>query len=150
MALLLLMALAATCIFVFYYELVWKKFEREKGRSLVWVARDLLFGGNAQPVLTSSPWQNWQYRTLVELHRRNRLYPEEAAKLAGVSAQDIERYFDELEFQGKIQSAGDAERGIFYTPVSSLTNLPVSPEFAQSPSLPKDPAPNGLQARGFE
>ncbi len=133
MALLLLIALVITAIFLFYYEFIWKKAERARG----------------QPVLASSPWQDWKYRTLVELHRKNRLYPEEAAKLAGVSSQDMERYFDELESQGKIQSAGDAERGIFYKPLSSVTDSTFRPGSLPGPEGPSGSRTAG-QARGFE
>jgi hypothetical protein len=155
MALLLLLLLAGIVIFLFYYELLWKKFERVKGQSLVWSAKDFLFGPNAQPALTQSPRQDWKYRTLVELHRKNQLYPKEAATLAGVSLQDMERYFDELESQGKVQSAGDAERGIFYRPISSVTSVASTLATSSRPEGEARPAgmavPNGsMQARGFE
>lgn len=120
MALLLLILLAGTLIFLLYYELIWKKFERERGRSLVGMAGDFLFQANPTPASsTKSSWDDWRYRLIAELHRREQLNPEEAARIVGVSRTDVAQYLDELESEGKVQQAGDAERGVFYKVVSS-------------------------------
>ena len=120
MALLLLILLAGTLIFLVYYELLWKRIERERGRSLVGVAGDFLFRDKPQVVpASSSAWDDWKYRLTTELHRREQINPEEAARAVGVSTQDAERYLDELESEGKVQQAGDAERGVFYKITSS-------------------------------
>jgi len=102
MALLLLILLASTLLFLLYYELLWKKGERERGRSLVGVAGDFLFRDKPQAALvSSSAWDDWKYRLTAELHRREQLNPEEAARAVGVSTQEAERYLDELEGEGK-------------------------------------------------
>lgn len=120
MALLLLILLIATFVFLFYYELLWKKVERERGQSFVGVARDFFFGDNLQAVSASSnAWDDWKYRLTTELHRREQLNLKDASQIVGVSTQDVEQYFDELESEGKIQQSGDAERGIFYKIVIS-------------------------------
>ena len=120
MALLLLILLTATLIFLFYYELLWKKIERERGQSFVGAARDFLFGDNSQFVpASSSAWDDWKYRLTIELHRREQLNLQDAAQIVGVSTQDVEQYFDELEGEGKVSQCGDAERGVFYKIVTS-------------------------------
>jgi len=130
MALLLLILLSSTLIFVFYYELVWKKFERERGKGLLGMAADLAFKDNLAPVpvaitadkkiSTQNPWEDWKYRLMVELHRRGQIKPEEGAQIVGVSVSEIEKYLDKLEERGKIRSAGDSERGIFYRIVEEV------------------------------
>jgi len=120
MALLLLILLSSTLVFLFYYELLWKKAERARGRSLVGVAGDFLFRDKVQAAPASSnAWDDWKYRLTTELHRREQLNSKEAARISGVSVQDAEEYFDELESEGKVQQVGDAERGVFYKVVSS-------------------------------
>lgn len=126
MALLLLILLATSLIFLFYYELLGKKFERERGKGLLGIAADLAFKEGAVPSCAvkaeapknQDPWSDWKYRLLVELHRRGQIKPEEGAQIAGVSAREVEKYLDKLEEKGKVQSAGDSERGIFYRVVS--------------------------------
>lgn len=119
MALLFLILLAVTLLFLLYYELLWKKFERERGRGLVGLAGDFLLRDRplATPASTNS-WDDWKYRLTAELHRREQLNPEEAARIVGVSRSDAAQYLDELESEGKVQQVGDAERGIFYKVVS--------------------------------
>lgn len=153
MALLLLALLTGTLIFLFYYELIWKKFEQTRGRNLIGLAGDFFFGKRIQAVPASSnSWDNWKYRILVELHRKDRLYPKEAAKLAGVSVQDIELYLDELTAEGKAQSAGDAERGIFYKAANSQVSSPAEARtHLASANFPHAlRQSSGQAARGFE
>lgn len=120
MALLLLILLTATFVFLFYYELLWKKAERERGQSLVGTARNFLFRDNLQIVSASSnAWDDWKYRLTTELHRREQLNLQDAAQIVGVSTEDVEQYFDELEGEGKVSQCGDAERGVFYKIVIS-------------------------------
>ncbi len=125
MALLLLLLLGVAFIFLFYYELIWKKFERERGKGLIGMAADLAFQDDAAPApagfvataqnaKSQNPWADWKYRLMVELHRRGQIKPEEGAQIVGVSAQEVERYLDKLAEKGKVQSAGDSERGLFY------------------------------------
>ena len=119
MALLLLLLLAGTLLFLFYYELLWKKGEKERGKSLVEVARDFLFREKLQVTPASSnAWDDWKYRLTTELHRREQLNPQEAARAVGVSVHVAERYLDQLESEGKVQQAGDAERGVVYKIIS--------------------------------
>lgn len=126
MALLLLVLLIASFIFLFYYELLWKKFEREKGKSLLGLAGDLAFKDELVPVMAvkaeakknDNPWGDWKYRLMVELHRRGQIKLEEGVAVAGVSTREVEEYLDKLEENGKVQSAGDSERGVFYRIVS--------------------------------
>ena len=120
MALLLLILLAGTLLFLFYYELLWKSIEKERGKSLVGFAGDLLFRDKPQAVSASSnSWDDWKYRLRTELYRRDQVRADEVAHTIGATAQDVEKYLDELESEGKVQQAGDAERGIFYKVVSS-------------------------------
>jgi hypothetical protein len=120
MALLLLILLAGTVLFLLYYELLWKRSERESGRSLVAAAGDFLFRDKLQMApVASTAWDDWKYRLTAELHRREQINPQEAARVVGVSAQEAEQYLDELESEGKVQQAGDAERGIVYRVISS-------------------------------
>lgn len=120
MALLLLILLAGTLIFLAYYEFLWKKVERERGKSLVGVAGDFLFRDTPRGApASSSAWDDWKYRLTAELHRREQINPEEAARAVGVSTQEAEQYLDELESEGKVQQAGDAERGVVYRVTSS-------------------------------
>jgi|GEM_PF-3003704 hypothetical protein len=115
MAFLLLILLASTLIFLMYYELIWKGFERERGRSLVGMAGDFLFKEDPKATPASSnAWNDWKYRLTAELHRRERLNPQKAAQLVGASTSDVEQYLDELESEGKVRQVGDAERGVFY------------------------------------
>jgi len=122
MTLLLLILLPTILIFLFYYELIWKKFEREKGKGLLGMAADLAFSDEPAPATViragktkpQNPWEDWKYRLMVELHRRGQIKPEEGAQIVGVSAQEVERYLDKLAEKGKVQSAGDSERGLFY------------------------------------
>lgn len=127
MALLLLILFIATVIFFFYYELLWKKLERERGKSLLGMVGDLAF--KDAPIVVpavaktrgekkENPWDDWKYRLMVELHRRGQIKLEEGAAIVGVSTREVEDYLDKLEEKGKVQSAGDAERGIFYRIVS--------------------------------
>ena len=116
MALLLLILLAVTLVFLFYYEVLWKKFERERGRSLFGFAGDFLFrdrGFSAVPA-SSSSWDDWRYHLRAELHRRDQIKVDEVAKLVGAQTNDVEKYLDELETEGKVQQVGDSERGVFY------------------------------------
>lgn len=121
MALLLLILFVSTIIFLFYYELLWKKLEREKGKNLVGMAGDFLL--KDEPIQATAirtkgqkgnPWDDWKYRLMVELHRRGQIKPQEGAQFTGVSTKEVEDYLDALEGEGKVQSAGDSERGIFY------------------------------------
>lgn len=123
MAVLAIALLLVVSIFLFYYELVWKNVERERGKNLLLMARDFAFETKGQSEVMpeavsvtagSNPWDDWKYRLLVELHRREQLKPEEAARIVGASLTDIEQYFDELESEGKVNQAGDAARGFFY------------------------------------
>ena len=128
MALLLLILLVSTLIFLFYYELIWKKFEQEKGKGLLGMAADLAFSDVPAPaaVITAkktksqNPWEDWKYRLMVELHRRGQLKSAEGAQIVGVSAEEVEGYLDKLEEKGKVQSAGDSERGLFYRIVNEV------------------------------
>jgi len=125
MALLLILLLPAVLIFLLYYELIWKRFEREKRRSLVGMTGDFIFkddksGEEPEKRVASvaSPWTDWKYRLMVEMHRKNQIKPEDAAHAAGVSLAKAEAYLDKLESEGKIEVAGDSQRGIFYRVVS--------------------------------
>lgn len=126
MALLLLILLLTIGVFLFYYELVWKKFEKEQGKSLVELAADFAFSDKLVEVslakekegAANNPWDDWKYRLMVELHRRGQMNPKEGAELVGVSLKEVENYFDALDAEGKVQSAGDSERGVFYRIVS--------------------------------
>ncbi len=121
MALLLILLLPAVLIFALYYELIWKRFEREKRRGLVGMTSDFIFKNDEsrdEPekhvAVASGPWSDWKYRLMVELHRKNQIKPEEAAQSIGISLRKAEAYLDKLESEGKVQQAGDSERGIFY------------------------------------
>jgi hypothetical protein len=121
MALLLILLFPAILIFLLYYELIWKRFESKKGKSLVGITSDFIFSDDKsgeEPekhvAVASSPWSDWKYRLMVELHRKNQLKPEEAARAVGVSLAKAEAYLDKLESEGKVQQIGDSERGIFY------------------------------------
>ena len=123
MALLLLILLAATLIFLFYYELIWKGFEKKHGKSLVAMLGDFIFldtpRGEAAPaaIASDSPWLDNKYRLTVELYRRDQMGLDQVAQIVGISTTEAEQYLDELEGEGKIQQVGDAERGIFYKSV---------------------------------
>lgn len=106
-----------------YYELVWKNSERKYGKNLLAAGWDFVFErtgqnetiGEAVPVIAKSgPWNDWKYRLVVELYRREQLKAEEAADIVGVSQKEIEQYLDLLEEQGKIRQVGDLQRGLFY------------------------------------
>lgn len=114
MAFFLLILLGGVLVFLLYYELLWKKFERERGKGLVRMAKDFLFQNNPQAVPASSSWDDWKYRLIVELHRREQFNFEEAVRLAGVSTREVEQYLDKLEADGKVRQVGDSERGLFY------------------------------------
>ena len=125
MALLFILLLPAVLIFLLYYELIWKRFERKKGKSLVGITSDFIFSddkSDSEPekhvAVASSPWNDWKYRLMVELHRRNQINPEQAARSIGISLRKAEQYLDKLESEGKVQQAGDSERGIFYKVVT--------------------------------
>lgn len=121
MALLLILLFPAVLIFFMYYELIWKRFERKNGKSLVGMTSDFIFKDDNSQVApekrvasVKSPWADWKYRLMVELHRKNQLKAEEAANIAGVSLAKAEAYLDKLEGEGKVQQAGDSGRGISY------------------------------------
>lgn len=121
MALLLLLLFPAVLIFFMYYELIWKRFERKNGRSLVGMTSDFIFKDDKSQetpeervAATYTPWADWKYRMMVELHRRSQLKAEEAANITGVSLAKAEAYLDKLEGEGKVQQIGDSKRGIFY------------------------------------
>lgn len=127
MTLLLLILFISTLIFLFYYELIWKKVEQDRGESLVSMARDffaessdLLDSAKARTASSAAEtnWSDWKYRLLVELHRRGRLNSQEAANIVGISSDRIEKYLDILESEGRVQQVGDLERGIFYKVVN--------------------------------
>lgn len=128
MALLLLLLFIGTLIILFYYELRWKSFEREKEKNLVVMAKEFLFSNivkideEAQNAAagSDSSWGDWRYRMRAELYRREELRTEEAAKIVGVTVAQAEEYLDQLEEEGKVLQAGDAERGIFYRVVSDV------------------------------
>jgi len=122
MALFLILLLPIVLIFLLYYELIWKRYEREKERGLVGMTSDFIFKdgdkNDADPekhvASAGDPWGDWKYRLMVEMHRKRQLGPEEAANITGVSIAKAEMYLDQLEGEGKVQQAGDSERGIFY------------------------------------
>lgn len=122
MALLFILLLPIALIFLLYYELIWKRYEQEKGKGLVGMTGDFIFRDDdkngEEPekhvALAESPWGDWKYRLMVEMHRKGQLKPEDAANIAGVSIAKAETYLDQLEGEGKVQQAGDSERGIFY------------------------------------
>lgn len=118
MALTLLILLTGSLIFLLYYELLWKGLERKRGKNLVELTRDFIFEGEApqfQGVMSkNNPWSDKKYRVVVEMHRRGQLKPEDLAQSVGISTKEAEQCLDELESEGKVQQAGDAERGIFY------------------------------------
>jgi len=121
MALFSLILFIGVGIFLFYYELVWKKVEREKGKNLAVMAKDFLFSNIAESNADAqhaasgdSAWDDWRYRMFVELHRREQMQPNEAAQAVGVSTAEAAQYLDQLEGEGKVRQVGDAERGIFY------------------------------------
>jgi type IV secretory pathway TraG/TraD family ATPase VirD4 len=129
MAILLLGLFFITLVFLFYYELLWKNFEKEKKKNLLSIAGEYAFADTAVTTgrrkkrgkykkRDKTPWGDWRYRVLVELHRRGQINPQEGAEITGVSTRKIEDYLDELEGEGKVQSAGDSKRGIFYRIVS--------------------------------
>lgn len=65
--------------------------------------------------MTVNPkWKDWKYRLWVELNRKPNLTTEDAIKISGVSQKRVEKYFDKLEADGRIQQQGDSERGISY------------------------------------
>ena len=103
-----------------YYELLWKGLERKRGKNLVELTRDFIFKDQApqyhyQGVASeSNPWNNKKYRVVVEMHRRGQLKLEDIAQSLGISTKEVEQCLDELESEGKVQQAGDAERGVFY------------------------------------
>lgn len=125
MALLLLILLAGSLVFLIYYEVLWKKFERERGKSLIGMFRDFAFSDARHGVMAqgvsygANPWNDAKYRLMVEMHRRESLNAHSAGEVLGVSVATAEKYLDELEEEGRIQQAGDAERGVFYKAVSS-------------------------------
>ena len=109
MALLLILLFPAVLIFFMYYELIWKRFERKNGRSLVGMTGDFIFKDDKSGDVpeehvasASSPWGDWKYRLMVELHRRNQIKAEEAANVLGVSLAKAEAYLDKLEGDGKV------------------------------------------------
>jgi predicted Rossmann fold nucleotide-binding protein DprA/Smf involved in DNA uptake len=118
MALLLLILLAGALIFLLYYELLWRGIERKRGKNLVELTRDFIFSDQVpqyQGVMSkNNPWSDKKYRIVVEMHRRGQLKLEDLARHIGISAKEAEQCLDELESEGKVQQAGDAERGVFY------------------------------------
>lgn len=128
MALLLLILLTSTLVFLFYYELIWKKLEHERGKGLLGMAADLAFKDDPAPAMAlgvkaspiENPWVDWKYRLMVELHRRGQIKPDDGAQIAGVSVGEVEKYLDKLAEQGKVQSAGDSVRGVFYRVISEV------------------------------
>jgi len=126
MILLFLILLISALVFLFYYEFIWKKVEQDRGKSLVAMARDFfaetyrlpaVVGARTASSGSEANWDDWKYRLQVELHRRERLSAQEAAKVVGISEERAGKYLDVLEGEGKIRQVGDSERGIFYKPI---------------------------------
>ena len=119
MTLLLLILLTSILVFLFYYEFLWKKMEQKRGKGLLSMARDFMFKENEVATgAVSSNWSDWRYRLIVELHRRGQLDAKQGSEIVGISQEMVEEYLDNLESDGKIQQAGDAERGIYYKPAT--------------------------------
>lgn len=124
MALILLILLTGALIFLLYYELLWKGLERKRGKNLVELTRDFIFQDQAPQyqyrgvVSENNPWSDKKYRVVVEMHRRGQLKLEDLAQSLGISIKEVEQCLDELESEGKVQQAGDAERGVFYRAIN--------------------------------
>ncbi|OGZ58247.1 MAG: hypothetical protein A2827_02335 [Candidatus Spechtbacteria bacterium RIFCSPHIGHO2_01_FULL_43_30] len=107
-------------VFIFYYEFLWKKIERQSGKNLL----SMIFEPSPKNSEKKNPqkekkskgpnWNDWKYRIWVELHRKSSITADEAASAGGVHVKQAERYLDKLESDGKVQQAGDSARGIFY------------------------------------
>ena len=83
------------------------------------MAHDFMFKENETAAgAVSSNWSDWRYRLTVELHRRGQLDAKQGSEIVGISQEMVEEYLDKLESDGKIQQAGDTERGIYYKPVT--------------------------------
>ncbi|MFH1967916.1 MAG: DeoR family transcriptional regulator [bacterium] len=80
---------------------------------------------NGSPVSTPSNLIEKQAQEKAEhlqkilelLESRDKIVNDDAEKLLGVSDRTVQRYFNELESEGKIKQVGNTGKGVFYTKI---------------------------------